>query len=112
MTDFPISGGCQCGAVRYTVHGPPSEVAHCHCSMCRKTNGSLFWTGATVAAKHLTIEGEANLTSYQSSPNLVRQFCETCGLHIGGATQTLKVDSNDIAAKYSYQIVKSGQNRY
>ena len=79
MTGFPISGGCQCGAVRYTVHAAPSEVVHCHCSMCRKTNGSLFWTGAGVAAEHLTIEGEKNLTSYQSSPNVIRQFCRTCG---------------------------------
>ena len=66
MTDFPISGGCQCGAVRYTVHAPPSDVEHCHCSMCRKTNGSLFWTGATIAAEHLTIEGEeCRLTTVQ-----------------------------------------------
>ncbi len=84
MTDFPISGGCQCGAVRYTVQAPPTDVAHCHCAMCCKTNGSLFWTGATIAAEHLTIEGKESLTSYQSSPGLVRQFCRTCGCTLFG----------------------------
>ena len=79
-----LTGGCQCGAVRYTVHASPTEVAHCHCSMCRKTSGSLFLTSAKIAAEHLAIEGEENLTSYQSSPNLVRQFCETCGCPLFG----------------------------
>ena len=41
MTDFPLSGGCHCGAVRYVMHAPPLSVQHCHCEICRKTGGGL-----------------------------------------------------------------------
>jgi len=28
MTNFPISGGCLCGSIRYTVNGPADCVVH------------------------------------------------------------------------------------
>ena len=83
MASYPISGGCHCGAVRYRVYGPPVAVEHCHCSMCRKTNGSLSQPGASVEQKRLTIDqGKDNLTTYESSPGFQRLFCRTCGCHL------------------------------
>ena len=36
-----MAGGCLCGAVRYTVNGPiQGEIAHCHCTMCRRSSGA------------------------------------------------------------------------
>ena len=39
-----IRGTCLCGAVRYTIDGELSSLSHCHCSMCRKSQGTNFGT--------------------------------------------------------------------
>lgn len=85
MTDFPVSGGCQCGTVRYTLHAPVNEVYHCHCSVCRKVHGALFATFALVAREKLTIDqGANNLATFETSPGSHRHFCRTCGCHLFG----------------------------
>lgn len=80
MTSFPISGGCLCGRVRYSVNGPAHCVLHCHCSQCRLSHASLTGTSATID-RHLfkVEEGEENLTSFEHPPGNVRQFCSGCG---------------------------------
>ena len=42
MPGLQLSGGCQCGAVRYRVTGPLIDPSICHCRMCQKAFGSLF----------------------------------------------------------------------
>lgn len=80
MTTLPISGGCLCGRVRYTVDGPPEKIVHCHCSVCRRSYASLVGTGAQIKREQVKIEkGENNLTSYQMPSGDRRQFCRTCG---------------------------------
>src|SRR6266436_7633732 len=79
MTDFPIQGGCHCGAVRYTLLAPALSVQHCHCSQCRKGYGVLAAQGAVVERSSLKIEGERDLTTYRKSPGYSTQFCKTCG---------------------------------
>lgn len=37
-----LSGGCQCGAVRYRAAKAPSEPHLCHCRMCQKAAGNYF----------------------------------------------------------------------
>jgi hypothetical protein len=29
-----LTGGCQCGAVRYALYAVPPEPSICHCRMC------------------------------------------------------------------------------
>ncbi|MGH6952977.1 MAG: GFA family protein [Alphaproteobacteria bacterium] len=84
MTGFePISGRCQCGAVRFTVRGPAERLYHCHCSMCRRVHGAVFGTFAVVRRDRLTIDrGADNLVTYDSSPKLHRLFCRTCGCQL------------------------------
>ena len=42
-----ITGGCQCGAVRYAIDGPLGKAGICHCRMCQKAFGS--WGAALVS---------------------------------------------------------------
>ena len=66
------SGGCLCGAVRYTLRGEPYGYGLCHCGDCRKESGSVF-----VAYAHWR-RGDAEVTgdvrTYKG-----RSFCPTCG---------------------------------
>jgi hypothetical protein len=81
MPEFtPVTGHCQCGAVAYRVDAPPHDIYHCHCSMCRRCHGTVFATYALVPKDKLTIlKGTDNLSTYDSSPGVHRQFCRTCG---------------------------------
>jgi hypothetical protein len=75
-----LVGACLCGAVRYEVAGPLENMAHCHCSICRKHHGSAFATFVTAPlAGFRWIEGASLVETYQSSPFGQRCFCKVCG---------------------------------
>ena len=70
-----LSGGCQCGAVRFRV-GAVGRASICHCRMCQKAFGSFF--GPLVSTSEITWTRGAP-KRFQSS-NLVRRgFCADCG---------------------------------
>lgn len=73
-----ITGGCQCGAVRYALSETPSGPHICHCRMCQKAFGSFFapLTGVPVAAFELT---RGTLATFMSSDQAERGFCRDCG---------------------------------
>lgn len=72
------TGGCHCGAVRYTVTGPLRDVIYCHCTQCRKQTGH-FVAATRVADEALEITGADDLTWYAASPDAKRGFCRHCG---------------------------------
>ena len=37
-----LTGGCQCGAVRYRLEAKPKATSICHCRMCQKASGGPF----------------------------------------------------------------------
>ena len=75
---MPSTGGCMCGAVRYEATEPPQEVGYCHCRMCQKWTGNLFFPGAGFrSAAFRFTQGEPKF--YQSSVWLERGFCANCG---------------------------------
>jgi hypothetical protein len=69
------SGGCLCGAVRYTIRGEPSHVGCCHCTTCRKESGSAFNIYAQWPRDAFELTGE--LATYDG-----RSFCPRCGSRI------------------------------
>jgi hypothetical protein len=42
MIALPLTGRCQCGAVRYEITAPPLTVYACHCTDCQKQSGGAF----------------------------------------------------------------------
>ncbi|WP_323769614.1 GFA family protein [Antarctobacter sp.] len=72
------TGGCLCGAVRFTAREVPTNVGACHCEMCRRWTGSAL-IGVTVALENVTWEDEAHLGRIQSSDWAERGFCTRCG---------------------------------
>jgi hypothetical protein len=75
MNATPLTGGCQCGAVRFRVERL-GRGSICHCRMCQKAFAAFY--GPLITAYGVTwTRGGAK--HFQSS-NLVRRgFCADCG---------------------------------
>ncbi len=84
LPQFPISGGCQCGAVRYTLKAAPLVFYLCHCTDCQKQSSSAFGESVRVRADDVEITGQ--LALYTGTADSGRgkycQFCPTCGTRL------------------------------
>ena len=78
-----LSGGCQCGRIRYEVRDPGDEAYWCHCRMCQKATGGIAAAFVQVARDKVTWLTEPDW--YASSPVARRPFCSTCGTPLGFA---------------------------
>lgn len=73
-----ITGGCQCGAIRYALYALPAEGYVCHCRMCQKAVGSpLFVVAPVKLADFAWTRGTPKV--YRSSSIALRDFCGDCG---------------------------------
>ena len=72
-----MTGGCQCGRVRYRVAIDNDEAYLCHCRMCQRATGGVSIAFKNVRKADLAWEGEPDL--YASSPIAERGFCSACG---------------------------------
>ena len=73
-------GSCLCGKVRFEISSEIQDIIYCHCSQCRKAQGSAFATNGNIDAKGFRfISGESELTGYESSPGQIKYFCKNCG---------------------------------
>jgi hypothetical protein len=87
-------GGCQCGALRYQFRAPLRDIAHCHCSICRRSTGGILTTWITVPlASFAWLAGTP--TEFASSASCTRRFCPSCGAHLTLFT-TLSPETLDI----------------
>ena len=81
MTE-PLAGGCLCGAIRFSVSHPISELRACHCTHCQKASGAGGSVNAVVPAGSFAItKGAPKLFAgtAQSGRILNRFFCGDCG---------------------------------
>ena len=75
------TGGCHCGSLRYQFDAPLEDIAHCHCSICRRTSGATVMTWITVPLDSFQwLAGSPR--AYDSGPTCVRYFCGHCGAHL------------------------------
>ena len=80
--DRPITGGCNCGSVRYEITAPPLVVAACHCSQCRRQSGAAYSVNLIVRSKAMRVEGKTTVwtdTDTESGSPLAREYCGRCG---------------------------------
>ena len=77
-----LAGSCLCGAIRYTVDVPITELRACHCTHCQKASGAAGSVNAVIpsASFHLT---QGRLKRHDSAADsghtLYRFFCGNCG---------------------------------
>lgn len=84
-----IKGRCLCGLVSYQYDGEITEVAMCHCSQCRKAQGSAFATNSPLDASKLTFTGSEHIKEFASNTDKVRAFCTNCGSPLYSALKSL-----------------------
>ena len=99
-----MTGGCQCGRVRYAARIVDDEAYLCHCGMCRRATG-----GASIAFKNVAL-ADVTWTAaapdiYRSSPIAERPFCAACGTPLGfrfldSAEMELTVGSFDDPSRF------------
>jgi len=70
-----LSGKCLCGEIDFEVE-TPTYLDSCHCSDCRRWNGSL---NISLDFTDVRFATSATLTWYRSSEWAERGFCSTCG---------------------------------
>jgi hypothetical protein len=73
-----MTGGCQCGAVRYALYRQPERAGICHCRMCQKAVGGPFKAWANIAVEQFAWTRGAPGT-FRSSSAADRDFCARCG---------------------------------
>ncbi len=80
--DHPLTGGCQCGAVRYALTAPPERVHLCHCRMCQKAVGGPFGAFAPVRVQDFAWT-RGTPAGFASSSLAERHLCRDCGTPLG-----------------------------
>lgn len=78
-----MTGGCQCGRVRYSAEIADDDAYLCHCRMCQRATGGVSIAFKNVPEAALTWLSEPDW--YQSSPIAHRPFCSACGTPLGFA---------------------------
>src|SRR5205085_3887976 len=73
-----LTGGCQCGAIRFAVTAPPVKVSICHCRMCQKASGAPFASFADIDKRDFAWT-RGKPAAFKSSSIAERDFCPACG---------------------------------
>jgi hypothetical protein len=76
-----ITGGCLCGAVRYTIEAEPLTTRVCWCKLCQKIGAGGGTVNVAFPAEAVSVQGE--LRDYESVADsgnkMHRRFCPQCG---------------------------------
>lgn len=76
--NLPLTGGCQCGAIRFACDAPPDNVHLCHCRMCQKAVGGPFAVICPVLKISFRVT-RGEISWFRSSDLAQRGFCRDCG---------------------------------
>jgi hypothetical protein len=76
-----MTGGCQCGRIRYEAKVENDEAYLCHCRYCQKATGGFAAAFVQVAKAGVVWTHEPDW--YQSSAIAHRPFCSRCGTPLG-----------------------------
>lgn len=65
-----VTGGYQCGQVRYAIATPPTVVYYCHCRECQQQSASAFGMSVRTATPYqATIKGSSLDDTSQLTPS-------------------------------------------
>ena len=76
-----MTGGCQCGQVRYSVRLENEDAYLCHCRMCQRATGGFAAAFVEMPVEAVVWQSEPDW--YESSVIARRPFCSHCGTPLG-----------------------------
>lgn len=83
MSDLPLTGGCNCGAVRFEVSETPVYAYYCHCTRCQRRSGAGAAPGAIVIPGTFSlVSGQDALSKWSAGDGFDKWFCGSCGSHV------------------------------
>jgi hypothetical protein len=103
-----FTGGCLCGAVRYTCATDALALIYCHCKDCQRCTGGPFAAVAVVRSRDVSVvQGEpgSHTVTGEAGGRVWRKFCPSCGsplfsgLEASPKTMGVKVGSMDDSTK-------------
>ncbi len=98
-------GGCQCGAVRYSIAAGPAKSVVCHCRMCQRASGNAFAPLLEVPSERITWAGEP--TEWASSDIAMRGFCALCGTPLYYRSgETTEIMAGTLAPPFAFRPVE------
>ena len=75
-----LTGGCGCGAVRFTVAKPFLSAGYCHCTRCQRRSGTAASANARADPGSVrVVQGEAELRAWAPEGGREKVFCVRCG---------------------------------
>ena len=109
MSETQLTGGCLCGAIRYSIKRLTNAVM-CHCKQCQKAQGVGFACNFPVPREDFTLHDEEHLlTAYRSSATKQRMFCGRCGSPIYSQrdnSEDLRVRAGSLDDSTKLQVVE------
>lgn len=87
---MPVTGGCLCQAVRYSISAEPIVVRECWCRVCQYLGAGSSAVNVCFPCAAVRVEG--TLTDYRSVADsgtvMHRSFCPTCGTPVFSAAES------------------------
>lgn len=81
LPEFPVEGGCSCGAVRYRLKASPLSVYNCHCKDCQRYSGAAWSMSMIVKDQDFHVlagETERYDRTADSGNVIAMHFCAKC----------------------------------
>ena len=87
----PRTGGCLCGAIRYSISAPITELRACHCIDCQRASGAHGTVAAFIPRDGFKLtQGQPKhyAKKADSGRTLIRYFCGQCGSQLYSHRET------------------------
>jgi hypothetical protein len=85
LPDFPVAGGCHCGAVRYALLARPLGVYACHCKDCQRFSGAGYTLSMPIRRADLRVTQGTPDGYHKTADSGRRQImhgCPECGTRL------------------------------
>ena len=75
-----LTGGCNCGAVRFEITEPLQSANYCHCTRCQRRTGTAASANARVVpGAFRLLSGQDALKAWKPDDGAEKWFCGECG---------------------------------
>lgn len=85
VPQLPLTGGCQCEAVRFRVRRFPLTLYCCHCTECQRQSSSAFGMSMRVEMSAIDVNWDAmgrHIRGAGSARAVEGWFCGDCGVRL------------------------------